>query len=69
MFIILDIFFPSICSVEIRKKSILKQTKPVPKAKISAEVLLEKAIDRTLNYLQPQRRLYARERTLRHAYK
>ena len=56
---------------EVRRKSILKVTKAqtTPKPIINPEVILEKAIETTLNFLQPQRRFYARERVLKQAYK
>ena len=56
-----------------RRKSILKRTRsnsisPPAKA-VSAEQIMEKAIEHTLNFLHPQRRYTARKRILENAYK
>ena len=61
--------FNLIFSVEIHRKSILKQARPSTPTRPKAEVVLEQAIERTLNFLQPQRKFYARERILKQAYK
>ena len=57
-----------------RRKSILKRTRsnsvsPPAAAKISAEQIMEKAIEQSLNFLYPQRRYTARKRILENAYK
>jgi hypothetical protein len=62
-----------LCFSYERKKSILKIPKrpatPTTSVVLSAEVLLEKAIDRTLNFLRPERRFTARQRALNDAIK
>ena len=55
----------------VRRKSILKRPPSVtpPKITESTEVLMEKAIERTLNFLNPNRRFTARQRALSKAHK